>query len=97
MDPERYESLREINMASKQSALTIAMAELNGIINKSQFARDYFGKSQGWLSQRLHGNLVFDKAATFKPEEYRQFTDGMRDLAKRLATLADEIDAAPII
>ena len=70
-----------------------AFLELNGIINKSQLAQQYFDKSQGWLSQKLHGCTVRDRKRSFTEEEYHQLADAFRDLARRLTLHADEIAA----
>lgn len=78
----------------KSEALWVAYLELDGLINISKFAQQYFDKSQSWFSQRLHGCTVRNKAVAFKEEEYRQIAESFRDIAKRLIAHADEIDNA---
>ena len=91
---EEYEKRRKECLEYKVDATAIAFDELEGLINKSQLAKQYFDKSQSWLSQRVHGCLVFNKTMAFKDEEYHQLAEAFRDIAKRLIAHADEIDAA---
>ena len=78
----------------KPDATMTAFCELEDIINKSQLAKQYFGRSQSWFSQRLNGCWVLNKSMSFKENEYHQLADAFRDIAKRLQAHADEIDAA---
>ncbi len=93
---EEYNDSRKEIISDKPGAVFIAFSELEGLINKSQLAQQYFEKTQGWLSQRLHGCMVRKKAATFKPEEYHRLAEAFRDIARRLEAHADEIDNAKI-
>lgn len=94
LDLAKYEDRRKACIEYKPDATATAFDELDNIINKSELAKQYFGKSQSWLSQRIHGCLVLNKAMSFKEVEYTQLTDALRDIAKRLIAHADEIDAA---
>lgn len=89
-----YEERRKKCIEYKPDATVTAFSELEDIINKSQIAKQYFGKSQSWFSQRLNGCTVLKKSVAFKEEEYHQLADAFRDIAKRLQVHADEIDAA---
>jgi hypothetical protein len=89
-----YNERRAKCIEYKPDATATAFSELEGIINKSQLAEQYFGKSQSWLSQRLHGCEVLNKARYFNESEYHQLADALRDIAKRLIAHADEIDNA---
>ncbi len=80
-------------ITTRDGTVWTAFLELNGIINKSQLAQQYFDKSQGWLSQKLHGCTVCDRKREFTEEEYHQLADAFRDIARRLMRHADEIDA----
>lgn len=85
---------RAQNITIKSGAVFVAFTELEGLINNAALARQYFRRSPAWLAQRINGNTVFDKKAGFRPDEYRQLADAFRDIARRLSTHADEIDAA---
>lgn len=90
----KYEELRTQNIATKQGAVWNAFVELEGLINKSQLATQYFKKSHSWISQRIHGCTVHNKEKSFTPEEYKKLSEAFRDIAKRLEAHADEIDSA---
>lgn len=89
-----YEERRQKCIEYKPDATVTAFSELEDIINKSQIAKQYFGKSQSWFSQRLNGCTVLKKSMAFKEEEYHKLAEAFRDIAKRLQAHADEIDAA---
>ncbi len=93
-NPEKYEKLREETLIDKAGAVDIAFDELEGIINKSELASQYFGKTRAWFSQKLNGCMVLDKKKSFTEEEYHQLAEAFRDLARRLEAHADEIDNA---
>ena len=94
MQSEEYNATRAEIIAEKSGAVWNAFAELEGLINKSALATQYFEKSSGWLSQRIHGCTVMNKAMSFKEEEYHKLAESLRDIAKRLLAHADEIDNA---
>ena len=91
---EEYEERRKKCIEYKLDAIETAFSELEDIINKSQIAKQYFGKSQSWFSQRLNGCTVLKKSMAFNEEEFHQLAEAFRDIAKRLQAHADEIDAA---
>lgn len=81
-------------ITEKMGAVFVTFNELRGLLNKTQIARQYFGKSQGWFSQRLNGCVLAQKEQCFNAAEYHQLAEAFRDIARRLEKHADEIDAA---
>ena len=94
MNPQNYDKRRKECIEYKPDATITAFSELEDIVNKTQIAKQYFGKSQSWFSQRLNGCTVLKKSMAFKEEEFHQLAEAFRDIAKRLQAHADEIDAA---
>lgn len=94
LNKEKYEALRAEDIKDKQGATQVAFSELEGLLNTSALARQYFDRSPGWLSQRINGNMVFNKKAGFRPQEYAQLAEAFRDIARRLEAHAAEIEAA---
>ena len=87
---------RAQNITIKSGAVFVAFNELGNLINNAALSRQYFGRSPSWLTQRINGNMVFNKKAGFRPDEYHQLAEAFRNIAARLMTHADEIDnAAP--
>lgn len=85
---------REQQMKVKSEAVWVAFLEMRGLINISEFSRRYFGKSQSWFAQKLHGNNVCNKERAFTPEECHKIADSFRYMAMRLNEYADVIDNA---
>lgn len=94
LNKAEYEERRKKCIEYKPDATATAFSELEDIINKTQLAKQYFGKSQSWFSQRVNGCTVLKKSMAFKEEEYHELAEAFRDIAKRLQAHADEIDAA---
>lgn len=94
LNPERHEKLRQLTIEVKSGAVSNAFAELEGLISKTQVAKQYFEKSQGWFSQKLNGCTLHNRKQEFTEEEYRKLAEAFRHIAKRLTAHADEIDAA---
>lgn len=94
LNPEKYEKRRKECILFKPDAAVTAFSELEDIVNKTQIAKQYFGKSQSWFSQRLNGCTVLNKSRSFKESEYHELAEAFRHIAKRLQAHADEIDAA---
>lgn len=91
---DEYNERRKKCVEYKPDAVFTAFSELEGLINKSALAQQYFVKSQSWFAQRVHGCVVGKKGMTFKEEEYHELAEAFRDIAKRLLAHADEIDGA---
>ena len=81
-----------LNPETREDAIWLAALEICGFINFSGVARKYFDRTSQWLTQRLHGNEVNGKKASFKPEEAEKFSAALRDMAAKLTKAADRID-----
>lgn len=57
-------------------------------ISLSEISKIYFGKSRGWLSQRLHENEVRGRKANFKPEELNILKLALLDISEKLKNTA---------
>ena len=57
-------------------------------ISFSYIAKKYFGKSRGWLMQKINGNTVNGKQAAFTEEERKQFRAALQDISKQLSIAA---------
>lgn len=92
MDPEKHEETRKDCVNYRGGAIYTAFIELDGIINKSEFARQYMEKTHSWFSQKLHGCPVGGAKKEFTSAEAAKIAESFRDIAKRLCALAYEID-----
>ena len=69
----------------------IARAKLGNVpdaISFSYIAKKYFGKSRGWLMQKVNGNMVNGKQASFTDEERKQFRTALQDISRQLSMAA---------
>ena len=58
------------------------------VISFSYIAKKYFGKSRGWLMQKVNGNIVNGKQAAFTEAERNQFRAALQDISKQLSNAA---------
>lgn len=93
-NPEGHEANRREVMEYKDGAVWTVFLELDGLINRAQLAKQYMNKSQSWLAQKLNGCTVCNKTVSFTEAEYHQLAEAFREISRRLAVYADEIDAA---
>ena len=93
-NPEQYEDRRAFLIAEKSGAIFTAFAELDGTVNKTRLAADYFDRSPAWLAHKIHGATVCNKVQSFSEQEAHCLAEAFRDIACRLLAHAAEIDAA---
>lgn len=60
--------------------------EMHSIIPFKVIAKDYFGKSAAWLTQRLNGTKVRGKVYTLNEEQKQIFNGAMQDLARKFGS-----------
>lgn len=84
-------------MKVKSEAVWVIFHELDGLVNVSKLAKDYFHKSQSWFAQKVNGYSVCNKERSFTKAEYAKLSEAFRDIASRLDKYANELDAAEIM
>lgn len=72
----------------KAATIRKKMGDLDKAISFAYIARNYFGKSQSWLLQRLNGSKVNGKEAHFNKSELQTLQDAIHDLGNRLTSVA---------
>ena len=80
-----------MNVALAQADDIIARAKLGDVpeaISFSYIAKKYFGKSRGWLMQKVNGNTVNGRQAAFTEDERKQFRFALQDISKQLSIAA---------
>lgn len=60
-------------------------------ISLSYIAKEYFGKSRGWLMQKINNNTVHGSTARFSDSELRQFKGALIDLSRKLSDVAHSL------
>ena len=92
MEDKKLTSRELLIKTSKKGAMWVAMFDICLLVNFSEIASSYFGKSASWFNQRLHGYRVNGKYAKFKKEELQTLSAALRDIAKKILIAADRVD-----
>lgn len=64
------------------------MQEVLPILSVSYLAKHYFGKSTSWFYQRLNGNKVNGKVASFTREEIAILNEALQDISRKVGALS---------
>lgn len=67
------------------------MGALTEVVNLAYIARHYFGKTRQWLYQRLKGQIVNGKPATFTASEEATFMKALQEIGLQLATFTQRV------
>ena len=96
MTAEEYEQginefddgMRKIIAEADEMIFRAKLGDLPEALSFSYIAQKYFGKSRGWLMQKVNGNKVNGKIASFTDEERQQFREALQDLSKKMTAVA---------
>lgn len=83
-----HKDIEDIKILKQRIEVRKILSETLPFISVSEFAKTYFGKSASWLHQRINGNEVHGKAATFTPGELHQLADALNDVGEKLKRAA---------
>ena len=62
--------------------------EVSEIVSLKYIAKNYFGKSAAWLSQRINGIPVRGKIYYLKESELNTLNNAIQDIGKKLGSLS---------
>lgn len=62
--------------------------EISEIVSLKYIAKNYFGKSASWLSQRINGSPVRGKIYFLKESELNILNAALQDIGKKLGSLS---------
>lgn len=79
--------LDNIETAIKEFTIREKLGDLAETINLAYIARHYFGKSRQWLYQRMKGQIVNGKPASFTQAEKETFIAALEDIRNRLGAV----------
>lgn len=83
-----HEEIEEVKILKQRTEVRKILSETLPFISVSEFSKTYFGKSASWLHQRINGNEVHGKTATFTSDELHQLADALNDVADKLKKAA---------
>lgn len=81
------------NVEQSVAAYTLheRMGSLTEVINIAYIARNYFGKTRQWLYQRLKGQTVNGKPASFTPDEEATFICALNDIGLKISSFTHSV------
>jgi hypothetical protein len=82
------EGMRKIIADADEMIFRAKLGDLPDALSFSYIAQKYFGKSRGWLMQKVNGNRVNGRIAAFTDEERRQFREALQDLSEKMSAVA---------
>lgn len=90
-DSKDAEAFIERKVAEAEAAVGALRAEMDAdkyrMLPLSVIAKDYFGKSAAWLSQRLNGTPVRGRVYTLNAEQKDIFNMAVQDIARKIGSL----------
>ncbi|MBX2925675.1 MAG: DUF5053 domain-containing protein [Chitinophagaceae bacterium] len=63
------------------------LKDVSQIVSMSYIAEMYFNKKSQWLYQRINGNTVNGKPASFKQEEIKTLNKAFKDISKKIGSV----------
>ena len=82
------DNMEKVAAMAREDTARKLMGDIPEAISLSYIAKTYFGKSRGWLMQKVNGNTVNGKKAAFTPSESQQMREALQDLSQKLSQAA---------
>jgi hypothetical protein len=91
--PDQFaEAMVESAAESVQKASNLVirqrLSEISAAVSWVYIAKKYFNKTDSWLYQRINGNIVNGKTATFTHQELETLKFALDDLSQRLGSVS---------
>ena len=83
--------MRKVIEEADEMIFRAKLGDLPEALSFSCIAKKYFGKSRGWLMQKVNGNRVNGKTAIFTDEERLMFRKALQDLSEKMSAVAMSI------
>ncbi|MDR1381527.1 MAG: DUF5053 domain-containing protein [Tannerella sp.] len=81
-------SAKETAERAARLAIRQKMKDIIPAVSLTHIAKTYFNKTDAWLYQRINGNIVNGKPASFSPEEMETMKFALSDLSNKLNSLS---------
>ena len=83
--------MRKVIEEADEMIFRAKLGDLPEALSFSYIAKKYFGRSRGWLMQKVNGNRVNGKTAIFTDEERLMFRKALQDLSEKMSAVAMSI------
>ena len=85
---EFNDGMRQVVDEADELIFRAKLGDLPEALSLSYIAKKYFGKSRGWLMQKVNGNKVNGKVAAFTDDERLMFRRALQDLSEKMSVVA---------
>ena len=85
------DSAKETVARATQLSIKQKMQDVIPAISLVYIAKTYFNKTDAWLYQRINGNTVNGKPASFTEQELEKLKFAINDLSKKLGSLSTSL------
>jgi len=77
-----------VNGVIENVDVKIQLMEVSKIVSLSYIANIYFNKTRQWLYQKINGNIVNGKVATFTDTEKQTLNNALKDISNKIGSIA---------
>lgn len=74
--------LKQADDIIRKVDIALELEEISKYVSLSKIASNYFGKSKGWLYQRIKGYTVNGKSASFSELERKKLSAALEDISR---------------
>lgn len=78
---------KRIEQLEKEITIKLQLKEVSKIVSMSYIANKYFGQKKEWLYQRINGNIVNGKPASFTEEQKKKLNAALKDISKKIGSV----------
>ena len=79
-------SIERVDDLIEATKVKMQLMEVTEIVSLSYIAKNYFHKTRTWLYQKINGNKVNGKEASFTKEEINTLNYAIQDISKKLGS-----------
>ena len=80
------EYIKETDAFIEGVKVKMQLMEVTEIVSLSYVAKNYFHKTRTWLYQKINGNIVNGKEASFTKDEIDTLNYAIKDISKKLSS-----------
>ncbi len=80
------QSIKETDTFIEETKVKMQLMQVTEIVSLSYIAKNYFHKTRTWLYQKINGNKVNGKEASFTKEEIDTLNYAIQDISKKLGS-----------
>jgi hypothetical protein len=79
-------SIKRIDDFIEETKVKMQLMEVTEMVSLSFIAKNYFHKTRTWLYQKINGNRINGKPASFTKEEINTLNHAIQDISRKLGS-----------